>query len=294
MKILESHATFSVLGIEDAVDALVIDDRFVNQHPFMEANNRRTPILTTLDLLDDLARESAISKQTIHAHRTYLRRAGLQLIPLTEKELLHHLADAPLDDGEIVETAELRAIRESLLMARMRKILRIPAETAWLHGSMRSVIQTIRGLWNQGADLDDAAVRAEWLLGLLDVRGWAPSAVPGQERNFALFAHGAHIQSLMSPPDSVPDSIREAYYDWVDRRLLQGPRNSEPEVFGWIVDRARELIVNAAETTVRQLGGDVAGGVHTRLSRHRGDPALPERCPRRGHIGREIHAILRA
>jgi hypothetical protein len=98
----------------------------------------------------------------------------------------------------------------------------------------------------------------------------------------------------MSPPDNVPDSIREAYYDWVDRRLLQGLRNSEPEVFGWIVDRARELIVNAAETTVRQLGGDVAGGVHTRLSRHRGDPALPERWPRRGHIGREIHAILRA
>jgi hypothetical protein len=150
MKILESHPTFSVLGIEDAVDALVIDDRFVNQHPFMEANNRRTPILTTLDLLDDLARESAISKQTIHAHRTYLRRAGLQLIPLTEKELLHHLADAPLDDGEIVETAELRAIRESLLMARMRKILRIPAETACLHGSMRSVLQTIRGLWKTG------------------------------------------------------------------------------------------------------------------------------------------------
>lgn len=253
-KLLGSHPTFSVLGIEDAVDGLVVDDRFVNQHRFMETNNRRTPILTTLDLMDDLARKGLISKQSLYAHRIYLRRAGFQLVPVTEKELLQHLLDAPLNGGEIVETAELRAIRESLLMGRMRKILQIPAETAWLYEAMRSVIRTIRGLWQQGADLDETAVRAEWLLGLLDIRGWAPSALPGNERNFALFAHAAHIQSLMSPPDDIPDIIRDAYYDWIDRRLLQGLRDSEPEVFGWIVDRARELIVNAAETTAHQLG----------------------------------------
>jgi hypothetical protein len=253
-KILGSHPTFTVLGIDETVDALVIDDRFVNQHPFMEANNRRTPILSTLNLLEDLAGKGAISEQNVYGHRTYLRRAGFQFIPVTEEELLHHLADAPLNDDEIVETAELRAIRESLLMARMRKILQIPAETVWLHESMRSVIRTIRGLWKTAADLDEAAIRAEWLLGLLDVRGWAPSVVPGNERNFALFAHAAYLQSLMSPPDDAPDSVRDAYYDWIDRRLFQEVRDSEPEVFGWIVDRARELIVNAAETTVRQLG----------------------------------------
>jgi hypothetical protein len=253
-KILGSHPTFSVLTIEDTVDALVIDDRAVNQHPFMEANNRRTPILSTLDLLEDLAGKGIITEQNVYAHRTYLRRAGFQFIPVTEQELLHHLTTAPMGDGEVVETAELRAIRESLLMARMRKILQIPAETVWLHESMRSVVRIIRGLWKAGADLDDGALRAEWLLGLLDVRGWAPSVVPGNERNFALFAHAAHLQSLMSPPDDAPDSVRDAYYDWVDRRLLQEVRDSQPEVFGWIVDRARELIVYATDTTVRQLG----------------------------------------
>jgi hypothetical protein len=253
-KILGSHPTFGVLTIEDAVDAMVIDDRSVNQHPFMEAHNRRTPILSTLDLLEDLAGKGIITEQNVHTHRTYLRRAGFQFIPVTEQELLHHLTTAPVGDGEVVETAELRAIRESLLMARMRKILQIPAETVWLHESMRSVVRTIRGLWKAGTDLDDAALRAEWLLGLLDVRGWAPSVVPGNERNFALFAHAAHLQSLMSPPDDAPDSVRDAYYDWIDRRLLQDVRDSEPEVFGWIVDRARELIVYATETTVQQLG----------------------------------------
>ncbi len=220
----------------------------------MDANNRRTPILSTLDLLEDLAGKGAISKQNVYAHRTHLRRAGFQFIPITEEELLHHLADAPLNDGEIVETAELRAIRESLLMARMRKILQIPTEVMWLHESMRSVIRTIRGLWKTGADLDEAAIRAEWLLGLMDVRGWAPSAIPGNERNFALFAHAAHLQALTAPADDTSNSVRDAYYDWIDRRLLREVRDSEPEVFGWIVDRARELIVNAVDTAMRQLG----------------------------------------
>ena len=143
-ELLGSHPTFSVLGIDDAVDALVVDDRFVNQHPFMEANHRRTPILTTVDLLVDLARKGTISKQGVHAHRTYLRQAGFLFVPLTEEELLHHLLDAPLNDGEVLETAELRAIRESLLLARMRKILQITTETVWLHGCMQSVIRAIK------------------------------------------------------------------------------------------------------------------------------------------------------
>ena len=85
------------------------------------------------------------------------------------------------------------------------------------------------------------------------MRGWAPSAVPGNERNFVLFAHAAHLQSLMIPPDDAPDNVRDAYYDWIDRRIFRELRDSEPEVFEWIVDRARELIANAADATVRQL-----------------------------------------
>jgi hypothetical protein len=253
-EILGSHPTFTVLGIDEAVDALVVDDRFVNQHPFMEVNNRRTPIVSTLNLLQDLAGKGAIPEQNVCGHRTYLRRAGFQFIPISEHELLRHLADAPEDAGEVVETAELRAIRESLLMARMRKILQIPSEAVWLHESMRSVNQAIRGLWKAGTDLDEAAIQAEWLLGLRDVRGWAPSVAPGNERNFTLFAHAAHLQSLMIPPDDAPDNVRDAYYNWIDRRIYRELRDSEPEVFEWIVDRARELIANAAETTVRQLG----------------------------------------
>ena len=103
------HPTFGVLGIDAAVDAFVVDDRSINRHLYMMAHDTQAPILTTLDLLDDLASKRIISQDVLFADRTYLRQAGFQLIPLTAEELSYHLKNASLANGIFVETAELRA-----------------------------------------------------------------------------------------------------------------------------------------------------------------------------------------
>ena len=150
------HPTFGVLGIDAAVDAFVVDDRSINRHLQMSARGRQTPILTTLDLLDDLARKGIISHNVMFADRTYLRQAGFQLIPLTTEELSYHLENASLTNGILVETAELRAIREAMLKARMSKMLQIPTEVPWLHQSVNAIIHTLKLIWQTKADPKDA------------------------------------------------------------------------------------------------------------------------------------------
>ena len=66
------------------------------------------------------------------------------------------------------------------------------------------------------------------------------------------------MQSLFSAPDDVSDDIRDSYFDWVDRRVVQDIRANQPEVFTWILDRAREMIQHFANKTVLELG-DVNG-----------------------------------
>jgi hypothetical protein len=244
---IRSHPTFGVLGIEAPVDACVVDDRFVNRHAFMDLGNRRTPILTTIDLLDDLAERGAIAGEDVFAHRTYLRRAGFAFVPLTEAELVFHLGNAALNQNRVVETAELRAIRESLLRARMSKTLQLPSEGPWLLQSMRAMAGAIRTLWTERTNLEEAASYSDWLLDLFDIRGWTPSAAQGAERQFALYAHAAHIQSLFSPPGHAADDVKESYHAWIDERVLQGMKETEPEAFAWLADRARESIAEAAE-----------------------------------------------
>ncbi len=251
---VKMHPTFAILSIESEVDAFVVDDRFVNRYLTIDRNDRRTPILSTLDVMDDLDGRQLISAEDLFSRRTYLRQAGYQLVSVTVDELLHHLGNAPLKDGQVVETAELRAIRESLLKGRMSKMLQIPLETPWLHQTMGSVMGCIKQLWKIKTERAEAMSYSEWLLGLLDVRGWAPSALPGNERGFALFAFAAHVHSLMTAPDGVTDEAKDTYRNWVDERLVKNVRDTQPEAFAWIVERAREMISHAADEAADALG----------------------------------------
>lgn len=253
-KPFKTHPTFAVLNLDTEVDAFVVDDRFVNRYLNIERNGRPTPVLSSLDLIDDLAERGIISKEDLFAHRTYLRQAGYQFVSVTIDELLHHLGNAQLRDGHVVETAELRAIRESLLRARMSKMLQIPLETPWLHQTMRSLIYCVKEVWKDKPDFAEASSQSEWLLELLDVRGWAPSALPGNERGFALFAHAAHLQSIMTAPEGVTEEVKNAYFDWVDERLLKDLRDTLPEAFAWIVARTREMITHEADRIADELG----------------------------------------
>ena len=249
---LSLHPTFGVLGINEAVDAFVVDDRSISRHLDITAHDQQTPILTTLDILDDLASNGIISQEFLFAHRTYLRQAGYQLIPLTAEELSYNFENVPLANGFLVETAELRAVREAMLSARMSKMLQIPSEVPWLHRSMNAITGTHKQIWQTKPDHKDAAACSEWLLGLLDVRGWAASAIPGNEKGFALYAYAAHILQILSASDVCID-VREAYLDWVDDRVVRNIQETEPEVFKWIVERVGELIIHSADSAAVKL-----------------------------------------
>jgi hypothetical protein len=58
----------------------------------------------------------------------------------------------------------------------------------------------------------------------------------------------------MSPPTGVSEDTKNAFYDWVDERVLQNIKYTEPEIFSWIVDRGRELIAHAADRAAAELG----------------------------------------
>ena len=80
-------------------------------------------------------------------HITKLRRAGFVLVPTSSEELLDWLSAASVIDGRVVETAELKAIRETILCVRMTDMLQIPLERVWLDGVNVALMHAIRDLW---------------------------------------------------------------------------------------------------------------------------------------------------
>jgi hypothetical protein len=248
-----SHPTFGVLGLVGVADALVVDDRFINQHPNMTNESGTVPVLSSLDVLDLLRGAGALTTVDLLAKRTILRQAGYQLIAVREEELLHHVKNAVVANGELIETAELKAIRESLLRARMSALVQLPTETNFLHGMLSAYVNAIKETWETTADRAEAEIRANYLLAQFDIRKWAASAISGGERGFALYGYAGFILQITTPPLKAGKALREVYYAWVTNRVLEPVKRYQLSIYEWIVARSREMVVGLANDAAREF-----------------------------------------
>src|SRR3546814_13290155 len=116
---------------------------------------------------DTLLPYTTLFRSSEDEHRCYLttlRRSGLLLIPATAEELAELVARSRLKDGEMLETGELRAFRENLMMIQMRSWLRLPAEAEWLQRLTSVLVDTIGLQWNDTIADDLARASSRWLL----------------------------------------------------------------------------------------------------------------------------------
>ena len=244
---LVEHPTSNFFDLASSVDALIIDDRFFNRHLNVDAGGTLTPICTVLDVLETLRTRGAISEAQHSEHITKLRRAGFMLVPILEAELTRALARAPVADGTVVETAELRAIRESVTRVRMTDLVQLPLEHVWLDGMHLALTAAIRSQWV--ADVDDNVARAKssWLLALFDIRGWAHRTLP--EAGDPNAKYRAQILILTGLPDSEPMD-RTRYWAWLESAVLGRFKDEDPQSYEKLIEAVQHVI---AETIRAQM-----------------------------------------
>jgi len=248
----QSHPTYSILALSEPADALLIDDRFLNQYPNMGHEGRSTPIIDTLDLLDHLVAQSVLTDADRLIHRTTLRQCGYQFIPVTEAELRTHVMAATVTPEGLVESAELKAIRESLLRARMVKLVQIPQDLPALQQTQIAMVRLIREVWLLAPNEAEATARADWLLRVSDIRGWAAAAEPSQERSFPVFGYANYALQLATAAIGAEPALRERYFSWVTDRVLNQIAESEPEMHAWILARLKALVTDGVADAMRE------------------------------------------
>jgi hypothetical protein len=251
---IHGHPSVSILDLAGKCDALIIDDRFHNQHSCINADDKNTAILTSLDLLDALVAAGTISNDDRIEHRTRLRRAGYVIISIDQDELEACLLESPVIDGRVVETAELKAIRESFLSVRMSGILQLPQEAAWLEGALRAIVHVLKGLWVDVPDFSDIIVRSNWLAGFIDIRGWAHCLAPDSVDYVIQSGPTAVVEMLLSPPADDTQTVFDAYWKWLEECFLEPFQEQFPEQYGQIVDSHRRFI---SEMTDRHFLEDI-------------------------------------
>lgn len=248
-----AHPTIGVLRFAEEVDAAIVDDRFVNQHAWHnDDESQKLAVATTLDVLNHAYDHGNISPERLSEARTKLRQAAFLFIPIAAEELSSLLNLTEIIDGKVIERAELRALRESILLVQMRNSLQVPVELAWLEDLHVVLLRTLRMQWDDPLDQLAAQARSDWLLGVLDVRAWSHHL--GDSSSEGIDRYRRWIASLMFLAASRSEEVKEAYWNWLEKRVLDTIHREDPETFAFLVKHAKEVIVQSASDLEPEIG----------------------------------------
>ncbi|MCG7947619.1 MAG: HNH endonuclease [Candidatus Thiodiazotropha taylori] len=244
---ISEHPTAGAIALAGSCDAVIMDDRFFNQHAYVGEADKRSFVYSTLDVLEALASSNKISGSELSEYRTSLRRAGYFCIPVFDEEIEQHLNAASVKDGKVMETAELRAIREIILRVRMSDWLQLPKEAYWLDSTIKTFLKVFKKIWSEEEDVSCAISKSNWALDQIDIRGWAHRLIPEARENAIGPSRGIYILMLLSPPLNVSQDVREAYSNWVEETVLKPIKEQFPEVYDWIVQWEKDEIAKLVE-----------------------------------------------
>lgn len=239
---LKAHPTMAILGLSAVADAVVIDDRALNQHGMITIGSEQRPLLTSLDLLNILKAHNVINGAQFSDFMTRLRRAGMSHVLLEQGELNRYLSMATIRNERLVETAELKSIRENVLRLRMSDSLQLPNEMTWLNILFETCFKCIREQWRDGADENIARATSDWIFDLMDARRWAHRFVGVNPDADARYR--GQLVALMMLAGERENPMQQQYWKWFEDRILVQIKEENRPLFNWLVSHASEIVGN--------------------------------------------------
>ena len=225
-------------------EVAVIDDRALNKEPFVLDNRgHRARSVTSLDIVEELRHRQVISDDERRALRHRLRIAGASLVPLDTEEIIVAALRCTGSDS-----AELRAMKESVLMARVAALPRFPSEIPWFATTTLAIKNAIMAVWARETDHKRAAVLADAIRELQPhpedwVDQWDGQVPPDWVNVVSLML----VAGLALPFELQGNEPKQAYNNWLESNVLEPLRIRAPETYAAVVQHIRSLINSIAK-----------------------------------------------
>lgn len=238
----------TLTSITERADLLICDDRFLNRFESFDHRSGRTPIATSLDLVERLGADETIDAARCEEARALLRSAGALFVPATSDEIIALLSACAVEGGRVRETAELRAVRENIRLGQLRGWFDPPAEAPWLIDFNAALIEALIAQWNENSDPEIARARSDWLMQIVSTEGWADSVVrPGLT---LLATHGLILDlskiAIASP--EVAENRQDEFNAWFEE-LLETRWDNEPRKRELFLDHMRGMTIALIDDT---------------------------------------------
>jgi hypothetical protein len=242
-----------------ACDAVCVDDRFFNSRLiFQDEAGHTVPMVCVLDLLQYLEERRVISSGENQGAFYKLRQAGYGLVPVPPDELERYLQQATLDlDGQIIESAELRIIRQTLMRIRSLDMVELPTEASFLEKMQLGCVIVIRRLWaNEALPTEQAAMLSDWVWRHVapSPLDWARNIAEPLRPDDMPEAFARHLAWLLKPMPLNLDRYG-AFQTWVEEEILAPllPANAN------LVDRLVRMVRADIERLSEEFGNGERG-----------------------------------
>ena len=225
------------------VDAVVVDDRFVNAYPVAtDRNGTSRPIATTLDVVEALFARGRIDAPRRSTLRYEMRRRGAALMPVDADEIA---AAALRGSPRHGPSAELRAIADSVALPFLRDAVRLPRDATWFVGVTTAALEAVKDVWTAAADVDAATAAADGILALIPRPGEWVAVHDGVERSAWRESLELQIDAFLvgGLPSGGPGRAA-AYAAWAEACVALPLRDRDRARFDRLVAYKKTLLVD--------------------------------------------------
>jgi hypothetical protein len=246
----------NIMEDTDACDAVCIDDRYFNKHrAIIDKKDRSIPVVCVTDILQHLATQDVIHIDQMYNEFYKLRQAGFAFIPIPLEELKWSLDNARWDqDGFLIESAEMRVMRQILMRIRSLDMLVLPEESAFLEQIQLGCVIVIRNLWlDESASIEKAIKLSNWIwhnIAPCPVE-WVKSLIEPKNRKAALEGFARH-HSLLLKPIALSQERYDAYLKWLEDDLLEPLLSSNVD----LIDAISDLVTIDIELMIKDFYND--------------------------------------
>lgn len=239
------HPTINMISMASTCESIISDDRFINQNLRITHNGNTGSVYSSLDLIDTLESQNKIANTKRFEYKTKLRRAGYVFVPVNDEEIFHHLSKARIRNNAVIESVDLRAIRENILQIKMNDILQPQNEIIWIKNTTLSLLSSIRMIWQADEHIESAITKSNWVLKQIDARNWVHFGTDEFASNSIIADYALSITYLLNPPQDISSSTRAKYMDWIEGTLLEPIKKYNPELFNLLIEWQKNQIAKA-------------------------------------------------
>lgn len=238
-------------SVEDC-ELVCIDDRFVGRHPYIsDHNNQTVPLVGVVDVLLHLEASGYITAGERYRFLHLLRVRNFAIIPVELEELATMLGSSSVDSatGQLIETAELRAIRENVTSLKVQSFIQQSAETVVLDSLRLLCVRLIQRYWNDlSIPTEVARARGEWLYDNLMPLPFDWEYFDGeQSQEVDTRDATAALMSLLLVTFTTERERRLAYKSWLESSVVGPLLPLRCDVLERVADKVAERIIQLSE-----------------------------------------------